>query len=354
MEEKSYVLEGWEFSAARKGIHLTDNELKYLDSVERELAKYEYWNSETSTWTINYKKIAKREQQVIQSAITKKAVRSFVGRKQALPRQIAQSNESITVKSLQAGYSTLLISATTQLVPELFIAFDYVAKNGEVDIEHIMSLGEKGISSGAKGFLRGSISSSLKIACEEGSFGEAFKHIDPMSLGVLVALIIDTVKNSILVAAGKMTPRQMGTAFTNMLLVSGGFVLGQKLGGIIGQAFGAELPVLGYLLGSLIGSSFSVFFELGKKNLISLCVDTGFTCFGLVEQDYSLPEYVIDKLGIETIEINHTDIERIEIPHISVEKVQFEHIEPNYETIGFVNVGRGIIGVNRVGYVPVW
>jgi hypothetical protein len=38
----------------------------------------------------------------------------------------------------------------------------------------------------------------------------------------------------------------------------------------------------------LIGTSFCVIYNIGKKKLISFCVDTGFTCFGLVEQNYEL------------------------------------------------------------------
>lgn len=63
----------------------------------------------------------------------------------------------------------------------------------------------------------------------------------------------------------------------------------------------------------------SVVYNIGKKKLISFCVDTGFTCFGLVEPDYQIPEEVLNSMGINTIKIksdsdtsnknlNHTDI----------------------------------------------
>ena len=82
--------------------------------------------------------------------------------------------------------------------------------------------------------------------------------------------------------------------------------------------------------------------------MISLCVDTGFTCFGLVEQDYTLPEEVLHELGIETI-----TIPRIEIPYTEIETVSYT-VEPEKvecEKVQFTMLKRGIIGVNKVGYI---
>ena len=39
--------------------------------------------------------------------------------------------------------------------------------------------------------------------CEKGVLGEAFKGINPTVLGAVVALVMQTVKNSIFVAAGR-------------------------------------------------------------------------------------------------------------------------------------------------------
>lgn len=80
-------------------------------------------------------------------------------------------------------------------------------------------MGTKGISAGAEGFLRGSISSSLLIMCEKGALGEAFKGINPTILGTVVALVMQTVKNSILVAAGKISTQQMGAAFVDTMVI---------------------------------------------------------------------------------------------------------------------------------------
>ena len=77
-------------------------------------------------------------------------------------------------------------------------------------------------------------------------------------------------------------------------------------------------------------------------------MDTGFTCFGLVEQDYTLPEEVLRDMGID-----FTPITRTEVSHTNVNRTQLasgaQHAA--IDTIDIKVLRRGIIGVNRVGYV---
>jgi hypothetical protein len=102
------------------------------------------------------------------------------------------------------------------------------------------------------------------------------------------------------------------------------------------------------LIGSLLGSAFAVAYNIGKNRLISFCVDSGFTCFGLVDQNYELPEEVLSEMGIDTIQIPRATIPRAVIPksqvHGTVQKAR-------YETIDIKMVRRGVIGVNKVGYM---
>lgn len=263
--------------------------------------------------------------------------------------QSAIQTEYLLKQALKAGYTAAAVSVAFQLAPEIYKAIDYLIKHGELDIQQIKRMGTKGISAGAEGFLRGSVASSLKIMCDAGVLGEMFKGINPTLLGTVVALVMQTVKNSILVAAGKMSTQQMGAAFVDTVVISGGYIAGAHIGGIIGQALGFELPVVGYLLGSLVGTSFCVMYNIGKKKLISFCVDTGFTCFGLVEQNYELPESVLNELGVETIPIPRTEVERIDVPRTQVAGTGIQ--QADYETIDITVLRRGVIGVNKIGYV---
>lgn len=275
---------------------------------------------------------------------------SFSAEEHGVTTDSAIKTEYLLKQAIKAGYTTAAITVAFQLAPEIYKAIDFLIKHGEIDVQQIKRLGTKGLSAGAEGFLRGSISSSLLIMCEKGVLGEAFKAINPTILGTVVALVMQTVKNSILVAAGKMSTQQMGAAFVDTVVISGGYLVGAHIGGIIGQALGFELPVVGYLLGSLVGTAFCVVYNIGKKKLISFCVDTGFTCFGLVEQNYELPDDVLQDLGVETIPIPRTTVERTPIPRTQTSTTSINTSE--YETIDITVLRRGVIGVNKIGYVP--
>lgn len=192
-------------------------------------------------------------------------------------------------------------------------------------------------------------SCTVLIMCEKGLLGEALKGADTTMVGSIVAVVLETVKNSIKVAAGMMTAREMGAAFTDSVIVSAGYVAGAKIGGIIGQALGFELPVIGYMIGSLVGCTFAAVYNIGKNKLISFCVDTGFTCFGLVEQNYELPEEVLAQMGVETITIPRTEVPRTAVKTTAVPTINVTRTE--HETIGFALVRRGVMGVNKIGYV---
>ena len=118
---------------------------------------------------------------------------------------------------------------------------------------------------------------------------------------------------------------------------------------ILGQTLLPELPVLGYLLGSFIGSVLAgVSIEIADRIIVSICVKSGFTCFGLVDQDYTLPEEVLDEIGIERIDLLSTIIPEVQIEEIEIETIGIEETE--VDTVDICLLKRGLIGVKKVGY----
>ena len=84
---------------------------------------------------------------------------------------------------------------------------------------------------------------------------------------------------------------------------------------------------------------------------MSLCVEDGFTFFGLVKQDYTLPDEALADLGIERF-----DFQRFEPVKFNYEKFQpvlFEPEQFNYPRIGMTVISRDLIEATTVGYVAV-
>ncbi len=251
-------------------------------------------------------------------------------------------------QATRAGFTAAAITLVMQMAPEIYKAIDYLVKNGEIDVQQIKRSGMKSISAGAEGFLRGSVACTVQIMCAEGLLGEGLKAVDPSIVGAIVAVVMGTIKNSILVAAGKMTPSQMGSELRDSLVVTSGFLIGLKIGDLIRRALGIKLSIFGYLLGTLIGCAFAVVYKIGKKEFISFCADTGFTYFGLVEQNYEIPDELMQEIGIDILPVPRTQVTRTEIMRANV-AFSVEHV--HYETIDITVLRRGVIGLNRIGYV---
>lgn len=251
-------------------------------------------------------------------------------------------------QALKAGLTAAAITAITQIVPELYKSIDYLIKNGEIDLKQVAKSSAKVVSTSGEAFLRGSIAYGLEVAIQQGILGEAMKAVPPTVVGTMVTIVLGTIKNSILVAAGKMTKAEMGMKFVDTVVMSSGYLVGMKIGGAIAQAINPHLPGIAYAIGSLIGCSVAVVYNIGKRKLISFCIDTGFTCFGLVEQNYELPESVLHQLGIDTIRVGRNDVQQTQIDRTNV----FDDVEEHqYETIDMTMLKRGVIGVNKIGYI---
>ena len=251
-------------------------------------------------------------------------------------------------RAMNAGLTAAAITAITQIVPELYKAIDYLIKHGKIDLAGLKKSGKKVISASGEAFLRDSIAYGVEMAIQEGMLGEALTQVNPSVVGVAVTVILGTIKDSIMVAAGKMTTKEMGAKFVDTIVVSSGYLVGMKIGGVITQALCPQLPGVSYAIGSLLGCSLAVVYNIGKKKLISFCVDTGFTCFGLVEQNYELPEDVLQEMGVHYIPVPKTEVQRTDVNRTST-AVQINTTD--YETIDITVLRRGVIGVNRIGYV---
>lgn len=171
------------------------------------------------------------------------------------------------------------------------------------------------------------------------------KSVDPTIIGTVTVLTMNVVKNAYSVAVGKKTRQQLTGELVRDMYVSA-FSL---VGGGISQAF-IEVPILGYLIGSFVGSIIGSFtYSIGQKAVIAFCVDSGFTMFGLVEQDYTLPKEVLEQIGIETFDYETFEAESFEPDTFEFDTFNAETFEP--DTLGITFLRRGVIGVSKVGYI---
>lgn len=254
--------------------------------------------------------------------------------------------EMLVKASLKAGMTAAAISLVLRVGPEIFKAVDYLIKNGEVDAEQFKKIGFAAVTGASEGFIRGSVAAAITTCCKAGIFGTALKEINPGIIGTIVAVTMNTMKNAYQVSIGKKSRTELTTELVKDMLVSASSLAL----GFVGQVVLYELPVVGYLLGSFVGSVVGTFiYHAGYKAALSFCTETGVTLFGLVEQDYKLPDDIIKEMGLETFEFESFTTETFEPESFSFDTFDTETIQP--DSLGIRMLRRGVIGVSKIGYV---
>lgn len=253
--------------------------------------------------------------------------------------------EYILKESFKAGLTALQITLILKLAPEIYKAIYYLIDNKEIDINQFKKIGIEVLQTGSEAFLRGTIAASITGACKAGLLGGTLKSINPSVIGSLTVFTLDIIKNSFKVAQGKMSKQELANEMTKEM-----FILSCSLGvGFLSQTF-INIPVFSFMIGNFVGSILGAFAYDKVYNIaLSFCIDTGFTMFGLVEQDYRIPDYVLKEIGIKTFDFKTFTTKTFEF-----KSFKFKTFEPKtleFKTFKTTILRRGVIGVSKIGYI---
>ena len=160
-------------------------------------------------------------------------------------------------------------------------------------------MGYKGLSSAARGFINGSITAALVACCQSGKLGTTLMGANASMISTAVVLMIGTLESGIRLATGRINKAQMAEEMSRLYITTA-FSVG---GGIAASVWFVEIPPLAmaaYMLGSFIGGVIGGFaYNIGHSLFMSFCIDSGCTFFGLVDQNYELPQEILDEIGID-------------------------------------------------------
>ena len=258
--------------------------------------------------------------------------------------------QNLMTQALKAGATAAAVSAVVKMVPEIYKAIDYLITEGELDEEGLRAIGAATLDGGATGFINGSATAAITVAAGKGVFGQAIKAaiskpLGPTVIGTLVVLMVETCRDAYLMARGQRTAND----FANNL-VQGVFVTVLSLAGAAIASAVAPEATIPMLIGSAVGSAVGCLaFAPVKSCILRASTVSGFTFFGLIEQDESLPPQLLKELGIKGA--------RYKVAEYRTER----HDEPSFQapsakmaglhTLGVRQLSRDVIGVNKVGYV---
>lgn len=258
--------------------------------------------------------------------------------------------QNLMTQALKAGATAAAVSAVVKMVPEIYKAIDYLITEGELDEESLRAIGAATLDGGATGFINGSATAAITVAAGKGVFGQAIKAaiskpLGPTVIGTLVVLTVETCRDAYLMARGQRTANDFASN-----LVQGVFVTVLSLAGAAIASAVAPEATIPMLIGSAVGSAVGCLaFAPVKSCILRASTVSGFTFFGLIEQDESLPPQLLKELGIKgaRYKVAEYRTERLDEPSFQAPSAKMAGLH----TLGVRQLSRDVIGVNKVGYV---
>lgn len=259
--------------------------------------------------------------------------------------------QDVLKQSLKAGATAAAFSAALKVAPEIYRAIDALIREGELDEGSIQALGAATLDGGATGFVSGTATAAITAMACKGAFGSAImraasRAVGPTVIGTLVVMTLETCKDAFLMARGQKTQRDFANDVTQGAFMSAITLAGAGIASVV--TGGAALPVL---IGSVVGSAVGgIAFSPVKSCILRIASESGFSFFGLVQQDYELPEATLRELGIKGASFRTVEVATAspDAPSVLDARVKLA----NAHTIGFSCNERGLIGVSKIGYIP--
>ena len=178
----------------------------------------------------------------------------------------------ILKQAINAGGQAAIISAAFAIGPDVYTIIVDAAKDGKIDEKKLKEVGIEGILAGSEGFVEGSVSSAIVIACQSGKFGAAYTNIAPETVGTLTVLTIDAIRYGYQLSKGDLTEAEYADLMAQEIIIA---IVSQTSGALL-QALFPFLP-FAYVAGSMAGAMVaSAGYEAGKDIILQVKGENGF------------------------------------------------------------------------------
>jgi hypothetical protein len=243
-------------------------------------------------------------------------------------------------ESGSAALNAAAFSAALTAAPHVYRIVAQYVQSGQLDTR-LMRQGASHVFASSSGAgLRGGLAAVITGSCKAGLMGQSLKGISPSAVGMATAMALNSIENSWRYAQGQISGKEL--AFNSsrdavaLVMGGGGAALGQMM---------IPVPVLGALLGNLVGSTLgAVGVSYANNKVLGICVESGWTFWGLVDQSYVVPEDVLNEAGFDLFARQIFMPEQFNIARFNSPSFHENHL-------GFTVVRRGVISFNTVGYM---
>ncbi|TXH91457.1 hypothetical protein [Thauera aminoaromatica] len=251
--------------------------------------------------------------------------------------QLSDQVREVGSQALQAAAIATAIQLTGYIVAVIRRALD----EGSLTTGDLTELTEGRTSAVAKSAFTGTVAGGLALAAAEGLLGEAASNLAPETISLLVVLAVNSAISAYRASTGSIT----WTEAARQMATNGTVLVGAAVGGALGTTV---MPVIGTIIGSILGAALTrQTLHEAERAVMAIGICQGWTFFGLVQQDYRVPEEILTELGWDTIEWDQAETDTVELDTVEIDCVELNPVE--LDTVRYLR--RGIIGVRRIGYL---
>lgn len=186
---------------------------------------------------------------------------------------------------LRAGFTSAGFRILLQIVPELFKTIDFLVKNKELDISAVKKSGKNILTAGGEGFLQGSAAYLFTCAIQQGWLGTAAQTFDPAIIGAMTAVLVNTVKSTLLLYRRRISFSDAKNSWVNTVFSCGCFLSA----GTLTASLGWQIPGFSFFSGSLLACALMAVYYWGREKFISIVEKSGFLFFGPVDENSQIP-----------------------------------------------------------------
>lgn len=245
----------------------------------------------------------------------------------------------IARESFEAAAHAAIFAAAIKSAPHLWAMFSELLNEGSINKNTIDNSIQDILTSSAGVGARAGISAAITGICRAGLIGESFKSVSPAAIGAATVVALNSIKYGIQLSQDEIT----GAQFTSMCLRDSITVTAGLIGATAGQAL-IPIPVLGALIGNVVGTLVgSIVYQGGNSVVLGICADNNWTFFGIVDQDYQVPQSILNSMDCELFVP-----ERFKPDRMTLEKFEFNKFIP--EKLDIVPLRRGVVRLQTIGY----
>ena len=251
------------------------------------------------------------------------------------PAQVIQWQD-ILRQSTTAAVRGAVISAALQSAPHLVAIARKGWETGEISVKDFDPLARAIPSTLLRSGVAGGLSAAIVGSARVGALGSALQQVDPTLVAAGVTLAISAYETSIEAARGDITWPMAATRISEDAIV----LAGAMGGAAVGQTL-IPIPMLGALVGNIVGAAVArLSIDQVNTVVLGIATETGWTVFGVVDQNYTVPPEILEASGWNVLDIRKLEMRRLDFKRLQPTTLELRNVEMTVLRRGVVSFGR--------------